>query len=183
MNPETVQVSSSVKPAERAKILNPLVRASFEDANARNESLALVRPQRIEITWVEKSPAELAREREKHAELASQMSFFDSTARPLEPCPIQFSAKWKDQDGKDRKHECDDWETSSAFHRFERGYGRSEAINILRKKYEQDYFKAGLLLAFSTHSRRNVTHGTNNQWLLVGIIRVNNSSQGDLFLG
>ncbi len=101
----------------------------------------------------------------------------------ITPCPVQFSAKWKDQDGKDREHECDDWETSSAFHRFERDYGRSEAINILRKKYEHDYFKAGLLLAFSTHSRRNVTHGTSNQWLLVGMIRVNGSSQGDLFLG
>ena len=56
------------------------------------------------------------------------MSLFDPTAKPLEPCPLQFVAHWLDSDGKNRRHECDDWETSTAFNRFEREYGRQMAI-------------------------------------------------------
>lgn len=180
--PETLTVTGSLKPAERASFLNPLVRASFVDAESRGESLTLIRPMSVKIKWSEKSQSDVAAERSKHADLANQMSLFDSTARPLEPCPVQFFAHWRDAESKDRTHECDDWETSTAFNRFERKYGRGEAIEILREKYEDEYFSAGLALAFSTHSRRNVTHGTQNQWLLVGLIRLDLDAQGDLLL-
>lgn len=143
----------------------------------------MLRPQKLHLTWTEKSSSEIASERDKHAELASQMSLLDETAEPLEPCPIQFTAHWRDQDGKNRQHECDDWETSTAFMRFERLFDRTKAIQVLRQKYEQEYLEAGLVLAFSTHSRRNVTHGATNQWLLVGLIRLNDDPQGDFLIG
>ncbi|MBT6973473.1 MAG: hypothetical protein HOA08_01035 [Rhodospirillaceae bacterium] len=85
-------------------------------------------------------------------------------------------------DGKYHRHECDDWETSTAFNRFEREYGSQKALEFIRAKYEDEYFKAGLALVFSTHSRRNVTHGTKNQWLLVGLIRLDVDPQADLLL-
>ncbi|VAV89164.1 hypothetical protein MNBD_ALPHA04-1442, partial [hydrothermal vent metagenome] len=47
----------------------------------------------------------------------------------------------------------------------------------LREKYEDQYFKAGLALGFSTHSRRNVENNTDNQWLLVGLIRLDDTQQ------
>lgn len=122
-------------------------------------------------------------ERVRHAELANQLSIFDKTAKPLDPCPIQFILKWKDADGKSRQHECDDWETSSAFMRFQREHGEERAIEILRDKYENQYFSAGLALAFSTHKRRNKMVAANNQWLLVGLIRLDENLQRDLFLG
>ena len=143
----------------------------------------MLRPRKLEITWTEKSESEIAAERAKHAELAAQMSIFDATATPLEPCPVQFSARWRDNDGRDRRHECDDWETSTAFNRFERIYGRQKAFETIRTKYEEEYFKAGLALAFSTHSRRNTTYGTKNQWLLVGLIRIDRDDQTDFLLG
>ena len=89
---------------------------------------------------------------------------------------------WRDQEGKRRLHECDDWETSAAFNRFEREYGPKEAIQILKRKYEEEYFKAGLVLGFSTHSRRNIEFGDQNQWLLVGLIRLDESAQSSLLL-
>lgn len=181
--PETLCVSGSIKPKERAKFLNPLVRETFNDADKRNESLTIIRPAVIEILHEEKSHRELESERQKHAELANQMSLFDSTAKPLEPCPMQFSVRWVDQDGKSRKHECDDWETSTAYIRFQREYDQNKAIEFIKHKYEEEYFRAGLVLAFSTHQRRNVTHGTKNQWLLVGLVRLDEESQGDLLLG
>lgn len=175
-------VGEHVKPAERARILNPLIRESLEEADSRGESLALIRPETFRLSYIEKTQSEIAAEREKHAALANQLSLFDKSAKPLEPCPVQFIAHWKDSTGKFHRHECDDWETSAAFSRFERESGRADAINIIKSKFEDEYFKAGLALAFSTHSRRNVTYGTKNQWLLVGIIRLDEDLQGDLFL-
>lgn len=181
--PESLVVGKRVKKSERARLLNPLIRESFADADGRGESLVMLRPKKLEITWIEKSESEIALERAKHAELAAQMSLFDATATPLQPCPVQFSARWQDSEGTDRRHECDDWETSTAFNRFEKGYGRQKAFEIIRTKYEDEYFNAGLALAFSTHSRRNTTFGTKNQWLLVGLIRLDLDNQSDLLLG
>jgi hypothetical protein len=59
-------------------------------------------------------------------------------------------------------------------------YGETEALRVLKEKYEEQYFAAGLVLGFSTHSRRNVEYGTENQWLLVGMIRLDFDSQGAL---
>jgi hypothetical protein len=95
---------------------------------------------------------------------------------------MRFVVNWKDQDGKRRSHECDDWETSAAYNRFEREYGSKEAVNILKRKYEDEYFKAGLVLGFSTHSRRNVEFGTQNQWLLVGLVRLDETAQSSFLL-
>ena len=178
--PETLKIVGEIRKAERASFLQPLVRASFADANDRRESLTLVRPRSFAIEAVEKPPAEIANEAIKHRELADQLSMFDASAKPLTPCPMRFVAKWRDQDGKDRTHECDDWETSAAFNRFERGYGRAEAIKILKQKYETEYMSAGLALGFSTHSRRNAEFGTQNQWLLVGILRLDETQQVSL---
>lgn len=90
--------------------------------------------------------------------------------------------KWTDQDGRSRRHEADDWEGVGAFWNFRRLYGEAEALKTLERKYEDEYFPKGLALAFSTHKRRNVTHGAANQWLLVGLIRLDEDRQPDFFL-
>lgn len=180
--PETLEVVGTLKKGERASFLDPLVRASFADADSRRESLTLIRPKTFALEAFEKSAKEIANETIKHHELANQLSMFDATAKPLTPCPMQFVAKWRDQDGKERSHECDDWETSAAFNRFEREYGRVGALNALRGKYEDEYMRAGLALGFSTHKRRNAEFGTQNQWLLVGMIRLDEVKQASLAL-
>ena len=178
--PESLEVTGTLKRNERASFLEPLVRASFADSNSRRESLTLIRPSAFSLEALAKTQDEIASERLKHSELANQLSMFDATAKPLTPCPMRFIAKWRDQDGKDRSHECDDWETSAAFNRFEREYGRAGALEALRGKYEDEYMKAGLVLGFSTHKRRNAEFGTQNQWLLVGMIRLDEVHQASL---
>lgn len=178
--PETLEVVGTVKKSERASFLDPLIRASFADADSRRESLTLIRPKTFALEAFAKSPEEIALETIKHGELANQLSMFDATAKPLTPCPMRFVAKWRDQDGKDRSHECDDWETSAAFSRFERAYGRTQALEALKGKYEDEYMRAGLALGFSTHKRRNAEFGSQNQWLLVGMIRLDEVSQPSL---
>ncbi|MES2904690.1 MAG: hypothetical protein V4696_10935 [Pseudomonadota bacterium] len=167
---------------ERANFLAPLVRGSLTEADSANDSLALVRPQSVEISAHAKSDVELVAEIAKHKALASQLSLLegDVPAEPLKPCRMQFIVNWKDQDGKSHRQECDDWETSAAFNRFDHQYGEKRALEIIKEKYEDQYFKAGLVLGLSTHSRRNVEFGTKNQWLLVGLIRLDHTSQGSL---
>lgn len=182
VDPETLQVGDPLRPNERAKFLNPLVRKSFQDAEDRGESLVLLRPKNLELKCVDKSAEQISTERDKHAQLANQMSMFDKTARALEPCPVIFTARWRDEENKAHRHECDDWETSQAFFKFEKKYGRAKAIEFIKSKFEVEYLRAGLVLAFSTHSRRNVTFGAKNQWLLVGLIRLDDDPQGDFLL-
>lgn len=176
MLPESIVAGSLLKESERANFLRPLLRSSFDEANERRESLTLIRPRELTLIAKDKSASDLASERQKHKELADQLSLFDSTAQPLEPCPVSFTLQWVDQDGKRRNHECDDWETSTAYSRFQRSYGSREAVRILQGKYES-YLAKGLALAFSTHSRRNIEFGSVNQWLLVGLIRLDATEQ------
>lgn len=179
--PESLAVGGELKKAERANFLAPLIRSSFEDADSRRESLTLIRPRQIEIIAIEKSRADIKSEAAKHKELANQLSLFDQTAEPLKPCRMRFRTRWLDQDRKSHIHECDDWETSAAYNRFESDYGQKRAVEILKEKFEAEYFRAGLVLAFSTHSRRNIEFSEKNQWLLVGLLRLDETSQSSLF--
>lgn len=179
--PESIKVGAKVKLAERARFLNPLVRPSLEDADRRGESLTLIRPTRIHLDHKIKSEKALEKERQLHEELARQLSMFDNTAKPLNPCPVSFRMKWTDNSGRVHHSTCDDWETSATYFRQERALGQAAAIESVRSIFHKQ-FDAGMVLAFSTHSRRNVTYGTKNQWLLVGMIRLDESDQADLLL-
>lgn len=171
-----------MKRSERAGFLDPLICGSLKEADARRESLTLVRPLSLRLEAIPKSAEELISETEKHRALSNQLSLLDGDeqAEPLVPCRMQFIAHWKDQDGGNHRQECDDWETAAAFNRFERMYDEKSAISFLKQKYEEQYLQAGLVLGFSTHSRRNVEFNTSNQWLLVGLIRLDETKQPSL---
>lgn len=171
-----------MKVSERAGFLSPLVLGALEEADARRDSLTLIRPREIRLEAKPKSNADLLAETEKHKDLAAQLSLLeeDEPVEPLVPCRMQFILHWTDQDRKAHRQECDDWETAAAFNRFDRMYGEAAAVANLREKYEQKYFDAGLFLGFSTHSRRNAENNSRNQWLLVGLIRLDETSQGSL---
>ena len=175
--PESIQVASTMPVSERAKLLNPLIRGSSRDAQARGESLALVRPKEIELTWREKSATEIADEARKHAELVSQASMFQQQAKPLTPCPYEFRLRWIDRDGMQHRNVCDDWETSAAWFNRRKELTSDGALNFLKEKYEGLYMERGMVLAIGTHSRRD------QQWLLVGLIRLDESLQRDLLFG
>lgn len=179
---KTLIAAGEMKKSERAGFLAPLVRASTREADGLGDSLALVRPAKIRLEALSKSKEELAHEMREHQKLADQLSLLeeDEEVQPLSPCRKRFILHWTDQDGKNHRHDCDDWETSTAFTRFARKSGDDEALRQLRCKYEEQYFAAGLVLGFSTHKRRNVEFGTKNQWLLVGLIRLDETGQGDL---
>ncbi|MEQ8406455.1 MAG: hypothetical protein RKE49_15270 [Oceanicaulis sp.] len=180
--PETISVGEKVAEVERARFLNPLIRGDLNEADQRGDSLTLVRPKSLSFKAKKLPSDQLDSERSEHAALANQMSMFDETAKPLEPCPYEFRVTWSDQAGVKHEHICDDWESAGAFFNFRNRYSEEDALRILREKYEEEYFAKGLAFAFSTHKRRNLHFAKVNQWLLVGLIRLDDNPQNDLFL-
>jgi hypothetical protein len=176
VDPASIVSAKQLNAPERSRLARMLTRMSTAEAEARGESLTLVKPKSLSFSWRKKSEAELSEERIKHNKLASQISFLNKTPDPLEPCPYDFSVDWTDQLGSKHTHTCDDWETSTAFFRRRMAGGDAGALSSLRQTYEDEYLQRGMRLALGTHSRRN------KQWLLVGMIRVDDDPQAELSL-
>lgn len=179
---ESLVPTTIMKREERADFLAPLIKSSTAEADAARDSLTLVRPKKILLRAVDKPQEDLEYEAREHKKLADQGSLFGQgqELKPFTPCRKRFMLEWIDLHSKSHSHICDDWETVTAFDRFDRMYGEERAIKELRMKYEEQYFEAGLVLGFSTHSRRNIEYGSKNQWLLVGLIRLDETNQGQL---
>lgn len=173
---ETIRVSGKLKSAERSRLARQLTREDTDEAAARGESLTLIKPSDVLFKWRRKSDEELASERIKHARLADQLSFLHEAPKALDPCPFEFTLVWRDAKGKLRSNICDDWESSATFFVRRKAEGEQAALASLRDTFEVDYPAKGMRLAMGTHSRRN------SQWLLVGLLRVNDSPQAELGL-
>ena len=78
--PESLEVGDKIRPQERAAFLQPLIRSSFSQADENRESLTLIRPTHFELKAINKSDSEIQAERQKHKELADQLSLFAAGA-------------------------------------------------------------------------------------------------------
>lgn len=174
--PESIAVGSAMRAAERSRLACALTRESVKDAEANGESLTLIKPMEVTFSWKRKDEGELENERRKHAELARQISMFDAEAKPLNPCPFEFFFKWKSEAGSTHNHTCDDWETSAAFYNRRRAHGEEGGLQSLKQTYEEEYLAKGMRFALGTHSRRET------QWLMVGVLRVDDQTQTELGL-
>lgn len=171
---ETITVSKSMRVSERSSLARRMTRESTDEAASLGESLTLLKPDDVRFSWRQKADEEIAIERIKHAALANQLSFLHEAPKVLEPCPYEFTFRWKDVAGKARTNTCDDWETSTAFFVRRNALGEQEALQSLRETFEVEYPGKGMRFALGTHSRRSA------QWLLVGVIRVDEADQSEL---
>lgn len=172
--PESISVSAKLNTPERSRLACAMTRESVGEAVARHETLTLIEPSDVAFSWKRKSQAELDEERRKHADLVRQISAFDKAVAPLNPCPFEFAFKWKSKAGSSHAHVCDDWETSAAFFRRRKTFGENGALLSLKETYEREYLSRGMRFALGTHSRRD------RQWLLVGVLRVDDVVQREL---
>ena len=158
--------------AQRARegFFDPLFRDSIIAAADRGESLTLVRPKSLRFRSRPKSDLDLEEERQRRTQTMQQGSLFDPELEAIEPCPYNLSVTFEDGAGP---HEmtCGDWETAAAFFNLRRRYGDEHALEHLRSTYEEDYFTRGVALALGTVKRRP------SQWLLLGIIRLDETTQ------
>jgi hypothetical protein len=136
-------------------------------------SLTLVRPVSVRFRWSAKTPERIAEERRAYEDAARQKSFFDPDVDliALDPCPYAFHFGWTDSNGKAHDATCDDWETAATFYRRQRTMSPSEALVSIEKTFGEEYPNKGMVFAMGTHSRRP------DQWLLVGVLRLDRSEQ------
>lgn len=159
--------------SERPAFFDPLFRPSIQNAAGRGESLTLIRPKSLRFKFKRKSDSELAEEQLRRARTLAQGSLFDKELAKIEPCPFNLSVAFEDAEGP---HEmgCGDWETAAAFFNLRRQYGEVAALEHLRETYEEKYFSKGVGLALGTVKKRP------NQWLLLGLIRIDQPAQASL---
>lgn len=154
----------------QAPFLDPLLRASYADAAQRGETLTLVRPKNLSFRWRPKSDAEIIGEKAAFAAASVQGSLLDEPLKAFEPCPYHLRIGFEDAAGPHHMM-CGDWETSATFFNWRRSYGEAEALSRLKDAYEKTYVQKGVALAMGTVARRP------RQWLLLGIIRMDESFQ------
>lgn len=166
----TLAVVRKMQPRAREGFFDQLFRGSITEAADRGESLTLIRPKTLKFRARLKSDADLGTEKIRRTKTLAQGSLFDRELEAIEPCPYDLTMRFEDDAGG---HEmaCGDWETAAAFFNLRRQYGDAGALEHLRSTYEETYFEQGVALALGTVKKRP------HQWLLLGIIRLNETVQ------
>lgn len=172
---ESIQIVSEMPARERAGFLAPFVLPSTDEAARRGRTLTLIRPRNVRFSWNRKTNAQIAEERQAYAAAARQGSFFDEAMEALEPCPYLFKFRYETEDGREHQATCDDWESAATYFKFSGGGDGEAGLRRLADMYGDRYVEKGMVFAMGTHSRRP------EQWLLVGVIRLDETPQSDLF--
>jgi hypothetical protein len=150
---------------ERALLLNPLISPSTADAAARGLSLTLLRPSGAHF-FFRKKRKKIEAERQGYKRAARQTSLLDEELDALEPTPYTFAFSFEDAAGK-HVNRCSDWETSATFWKWKKSQGEAAALKHLSEVYNEKYPSKGMVFAMGTIKARP------KQWLLLGIIRLN----------
>lgn len=170
---QSLLISGKLPRSSQAQFLDPLLRESCAEAARRGETLTLLRPQNLRFRWRRKSNDEITGEKATFAAAAAQGSLLDNPLRAFEPCPYHLRIGFDDRDGS-HWMTCGDWETSATFFNWRRSYGEEQALARLKDTYENQYQAKGVALAMGTVAKRP------KQWLLLGVIRMDQVVQGRL---
>ncbi|MBF0347437.1 MAG: hypothetical protein HQL81_07190 [Magnetococcales bacterium] len=178
INEETVFPEKEMKSQHRAAFLQPLLVATTSEAEKRQQSLTLIRPEKPVFSWIKKSQEQIASERTAYANAVKQLeldlSGFSEEKRALDPCPYEFHYQYTTR-GQSHSHQCLDWETSATFYNWKNKYGEEKALTELKRIFGEKYPAEGMAFVMGTHSRHPKT------WLLIGVLKLNQSDQLSLF--
>jgi len=174
---DSLVLGNVLSSGRRAGFLAPVIRASTDEAKSKGETLTLIRPISPRFSWRTKTSAQIEDERTAYDAAARQKSFFDAELRALAPCPYEFNFNYKTTDGKSHTATCDDWETAAMFYNLENQFNSADrALQRMNQVFNVEYPRDGFVFALGTHSRRP------DQWLLVGVIRLDETPQMALAL-
>lgn len=169
---DTITIGAKMARGERARFLNPLVLPSMEAAAALGRSLTIIRPRKPRFRWKAKTDKQIEAEKRKYQEAAAQLSMLDTELAALDPCPYAFKFEYETDDDVGHEMTCEDWETAAMFKKWERLMGGARiALDRMSVIFNEDYPAAGMAFAMGTHSRHP------DQWLLVGVLRLDPVSQ------
>lgn len=165
------QVGNAVK---KSNLIEPVIVSSEIEAADRSDSLAVIRPNEVELKWKARSRAKIEEARAAFDAQARQASMFDKELDTIEPCPFDIKLAFTDGDGRRREKACADWETQAAFFSLRRKYGEVGALEHLQRTYCEQYVQSGMVLALGNMAARPQT------WQLLGIIPIAETKQASL---
>jgi hypothetical protein len=171
---DSISVDGQLSKAERNRLLTPLITGSALEAMEQGRSLTLVRPRNTKFIAKRKSAAALADEREAYKIAAQQTSIFDKELAELEPSPFDFRFQFEDDAGQ-HNYQNGDWETHVTFWRWRKRYGDVGAVQRMASMFDTEYPAKGMVFALGNQAKRPQT------WQLLGVIRLDEIAQGDLF--
>lgn len=166
--------SAPLPPAERTRLLTPLITGSAMAAMEQGHSLTLIRPRNTRFIAKRKSVTALAEEREAYKIAAQQTSIFDKELAELEPSPFDFRFQFEDNAGR-HDYQNGDWETHVMFWRWRERYGEADALQRMAGVFNDEYPVKGMVFALGNQAKRPQT------WQLLGVIRLDAIVQDDLF--
>ena len=172
---DSFAIEGELKVSERQRFLAKAVAGSTRKELEAGRSLALVSGRDYRFFHRLRDPADLDEDRAKYAKWSASPDLFgERRLPPREPAPYLFFYTYRDDDGA---HECrcHDWEMEAAFFRRRQALGEREALASMAQTFGEEYPRRGMLLAMGTHSRRP------EQWMIVGVIRLDPIVQGSLF--
>jgi hypothetical protein len=171
---DSIAVDGQLSLAERGRLLEPMITGSAQAAMSFGCSLTLVRPRNSRFISKRKTLAEIAEEQEAYHRAAGQTSIFDNELAELTPTPFEFRFRFEDAAGK-HDYQNGDWETHAMFWRWCRSYGEAETLKRMEGVFNDEYPKLGMVFALGNQAKRPKT------WQLLGVIRLDEMKQGDLF--
>ncbi len=171
---QTLTITGNLKDDQKFGLLDPMVIESLDAEYRAGRSFAFIRPTIKEFIIEEKTSTEYEEERAKFELYAKQADLFLKPILPYKPCPLRFKYRYSIADGE-RTGTCQDWETEATFYLWDKQYGRTKAIELMRARWGHEMPQKGLLFAMGTHSRWPET------WLINGIIQLPVTGQSSLF--
>ncbi len=93
--------------------------------------------------------------------------------KPLPPAPYEFYYRYNDEDGP-HDCRCHDWEVEQTFIKWEREYGAQRTLELMSKRYGEDYPQDGMALAMGTHSAYP------DVWMIIGVVKMKPTRQPTL---
>lgn len=171
---DSLVVERTIPSGERSRLLAPLITGSAIDAMNLGKSLTLIRPKNTRFIAKRKSASDLVEEKEAYQAAAQQMSIFDKELAELEPSPFDFRFEFEDASGH-HDYQNGDWETHVMFWRWRAKYGERSALERMSGVFNDEYPKKGMVFALGNQAKRPQT------WQLLGVIRLGELVQGELF--
>jgi hypothetical protein len=189
-------VSTKGEWAERKKIIfekNTIYRNLDElikKANNNELSIAIFKPTKILEFVVKETEREWSQESLDHLkQKAKQFSLFDSVVKIetefliVDKLPYKFSYHFRDDDGRESTLMIEDWEIGALYWNCLKSHKGDEkkAINLVRKKYWDEFSKKDIYLFLGTTRRY---HGwANNPFVIIGVFYPPRINQNQLMLG
>jgi hypothetical protein len=176
VDPHSIEIVRPMRQGDRNKLMSRIAVTSLSREHSEGRSLALLRPEVLDFWYERRADDEIAERERVLQQLRDQQDMFAPPALiPPRTSPYAFKYRYRDDDGI-HVGTCQDWETEQTFLMRRQDQGSEKAaLDWMQRVFGEEYPRKGMGLAMGTHRYRL------HQWLINGVIRVDDDLQPDLF--